>query len=583
MHAPRLCAMLAILGFAMLSQTAIGQSAAISSDQLTELLLARTQERLASITNYRCTQVIPQPQNPTIQERRTLSIDHLGRGCVRISSGRNALTCICDGTKTIELRSEIQPDGSVANSVSIVAGMQHLLQQYNDPWFYMGGMLADELAEIRNKGGRTHTSTTSAGHYRIDLRDKAGRTQVITIDPNQGYVPIERRIYVGGTLQSEETATFKEIQPGIWFPEEVHLKSQSSANGQGLQESALKYQFTGVAINDGDFERVFVARFSRGTEVYDRTRGEYYIVGTDTIRPLEGTANAGVETSPWTTLSGTGDEPWRKAFDAVYHLKSNEILKYVGPPFIQERIRYLASIEPNLDRQTDRVVQNRLYVFQWDEASSSTQRLSDDRTIELATVLEHVVQLGSYEYEGPAHLLRLRLAGDWIVRNNTSAEQRLRALEQIVEEETRRPITFVKQQAQDIVVRVSGTYRFSPLPQAPDQDNVFIAAGQWDLRQSSAMSGIQRGTMANLLHRVGNAVGVRIIDDTGSSHEELCWLMHESSELRNIRNARSLYNAKLGALLNNLASQTGLTFKPEIGTLDVWRVTTRPSLASQGK
>ena len=167
----------------IVSQPATARLRAGNTDDVLDFLLAKTQERLAPITNYRCNQIIWQEQNSLTPERRTLSIDLQGRGRVRTDDGQNTLTFVCDGAKTIEIRENTGPDGSVTRSASIVPEMQHLMRQYNQPWQYIGGTLADELTSARDAQARIRAMETSTGHYRIDIRDRAGSIRAIILDP----------------------------------------------------------------------------------------------------------------------------------------------------------------------------------------------------------------------------------------------------------------------------------------------------------------------------------------------------------------------------------------------------------------
>jgi hypothetical protein len=74
---------------------------------------------------------------------------------------------------------------------------------------------------------------------------------------------------------------------------------------------------------------------------------------------------------------------------------------------------------------------------------------------------------------------------------------------------------------------------------------------------------------------------MHIIDDTQSSGVNLCWTSHDSAQLRNHRNTPSVYNTQLASLLNNLTNQTGLSFKIELGTVDLWQVAARQGVTAR--
>ncbi len=584
MYALKFQAMLVVCTCAILSQPATAQFRSDNSEAIIQFLLAKTQERLLPIHNYSCTQIIAEPESSSLMpERRLLNIDRQGRGRIRIIKNQNALTCICDGTQTIELRQNSEPNAPFTYSASIAPGMQGLIQKYNEPWRYLGGTLADELNQVRDQGGRLYAIELDSGQYRIDAREKEGRTHTYILDPSQGYVPIERKTIVDGTIETDEIITFEEIDPNVWFPTIVHSKTDPSIDTRDTRNLEIKYRFINAAVNGADFEQALVTRFTKGTEVFDAIRGEYYIVGTETLKPLEEVIPNSVQEKKWNSLSGDGNEPWRKRFDATYHLLDNETLKYVAAPFIPERINYLTSVLPDLNRQNDREIQSWVYLFEWDKDSIEVKRISEYRFATLSTILETVVHLSSYEYEGPTYLLNRRLTGDWIVRKKATTEQRLETLELILQNELRRTVSFTKSSTQDIVIRATGTSRFTPLQDSPDPRGVLVQAGNWDTRQGNTILSTGNGTTTAMLDQVGNAIGMLIINQTTPSDQPWYWMMHESSNLREIKNIRGLYNPQLGVLLQNLTLQTNLTFTPEIDTHDIWHLTTQRTLAVEAK
>lgn len=552
-----------------------------SNNEVIEFVETHTQDRLAALVNYRCTQTIAPASDFVVPIRRTLYIDRQERGRIRISDGWDVTTIICNGDRTIELRENSEPNSPSTYTASIVSGMQNLVQVYNDPWRYMGGTLLEELTRIRDEEGRLRIIKIPTGHYRLDIRSADDNERVLILDPSQGYVPIERKTIVDGNVESHETITFEEVEPNMWFPVQVHSTASTSPARRSSQDSTLKYTFTNVTVNYSSFERALSCRFPVGTEVTDRVSGEYYVVGSDIRKPLEKTAAANAAQEDQDTEPETKVEPWRKAFEAKYRLEADGILKFVATPFIPERIDYLFNAEPDLRSLGKRGIQRRLYLFEWGQDSIALERLSEHRSIDLSAMLENIVQLSSYEYEGPTYLLNLRLAGDWVVRKNTSPAQRLDALEQILEQETRKSITFIKDSTQDVVMRATGTCQFRPLANAPDPASIFVYAGNWDARQGNSILSTGTGTTAALLDRVGNAIGMPILDQTTPSNQPLRWMLHESSMLREIKNASDLYNPRLGTLFGALSSQTGLTFTPVIGTHSVWHVTTQRALAAE--
>ena len=580
MHALFVRTILAACVCAALSYSAGAQGTTGSHEEQARFLLNQIERQLSRIQNFRCHKATPLAPLPGALDsaipryrHEWLAADRQGRGRIKTSEDGTIITQIWDGQKTIEHREDIDPNGAISHQVFVAQGTQFQAQRFNEPWVYLGSDLANLLTKALNNKYVIRVSGANAGHYRLDIRDDAGSMHTAILDPLQGYAPIYRRLFTKGKLKILETVTFEEVGPirGIWFP--VDVQTEVGPQETRLPTPTLKFRFTDIAVNNYDFEKTLKLGFAAGTRVYDRIRGQTYIVGADGIEPVASPAPAATDVNDPPTPPEPNVPSWRTTFDAAYRLEDGQALKCIVPPFIPERTQYLASVEPDVANQTDRTMQYRLYHFLWGNGLEGNERLGKNRYLALSNVLEDVVGLHSYEYEGGSNLLKLPLTGDWIVRKDAPTEQRLDTLEQIVKSQRQRSIRFVKQQVDAIVIRVSGTYRFTALPQAA-AEGVHIYAGDWSTQRNDAGNGNACGTVARFLDHVADSVGMPIVNDTQSSVGELCWVGHDSAQLRDLRNTASLYNTQLASLLNNLAGQTGLTFRIELGTVDQWHVTT---------
>jgi hypothetical protein len=388
---------------------------------------------------------------------------------------------------------------------------------------------------------------------------------------------VYRRIRANGEVQVLETITPREVDPlrnpGVWFPVAVH--SQVGAPGRPtLETPILKCQFADVVINDSrGFANALTIQFTEGTEVRDRATGQVYVVGKE---PLALLANPGVADVNDTPAQPEPDvAAWRTAFEAVYRLEDGQVLKCIREPFAPERATYLQ------ESGFDNAGRNDFYCFVWDDALEAPEHLGQARTLPLATIIERVIGLNSYEYEGLPHVLRLRLEGDWVVRKDAPAEQRLAALEPIVKDQTQWSLGFAEQQVDAIVIRSAGTYRFSPQPEIAGASSVHIYAGNWAAQRDALGAGTDCGTVAALLDHVADRIGMPIINGTRSPDIEVCWATHESSQLYDQKSVSSFYNTQLASLLTNLTHQTGLTFSMELGTVVRWDVSTQRDLTAR--
>lgn len=590
MKAPIVRTILAFCMCAAFSCPAGAQNIGNSNEERAQFLLERLEQQLGKIRNFRCQKVTPvfvlagTPDQRIVEYRHVwLASDQRGRGRIRTVNGPAVDTQIWDGQKTIEYRQEVDPNGTITHTVFAARGRQYQTQRQDEPWVYLGRDLTRLLSEALDSGRRTRVTRTNTGQFRLDIRDDAGAVHAVVVDPDQGYAPVFRRVSVDGEVQTLETTTFQEVDPGsnpgVWFP--VAVASQVVAPDRAASEtSVLKCRFSDIAINDDrSFENLLKVGFAEGTAVQDRASGRVYVVGEEPLDFLERPAWIDVNDTP--APVETGPAPWRAVFEAAYRLENGEILKCITPPFIPERGQYLQDAAPPVAGQGDGIGRDQFYHFVWDNELEGPELLGPSRSLALATVIERVIGLASYEYEGTAHLLRLRLAGDWVVRKDASTEELLAALGQIVKDQTQWSIGFAEQQADAIVIRSSGTYRFATQPEIPGSDGVHVFAGDWNAQRDATAAGSDCGTVAELLDHVADRIGMRIVDATQSSDVELCWATHESSQLRDQRSASRLYNTRLASLLNNLTSQTGLVFTMELGTVSRWQVSTQRGLTAR--
>ena len=596
MKAPIVCTVLAFMMCAAFAHSSSAQGAATVQQEQAQFLLSQIEQYLGQIRNFRCQRITPLPPLPGTEESAApryrgewIAADRQGRGRVKSSEAGRITTQIWDGQKTIEHQARVDSNGTVTNQVFVAKGAQFQTERHNEPWDYLGRDVADLLRATLEGRYSARIRQVNTEYYRLDIRTPGGTLYTFNLDPQQGYVPVYRRVDTDGKIQTLETVTFKKVESGrtgenIWFPFEV--QTEIDRRQKRLASPALKCRFVDVSVNNYDFEQSLRLVFAEGTRVYDRVRNRSYIVGEETTEPIVPPApvDANIPApapTPETETPPAETPVWRTAFDAAYQLEDGQALKCVTPPFIPERSRYLISVEPDLAELSERVVENRLYRFQWDDGLRANATIGTNRYLRLSAILEEVVGLDSYQYDGVPYLLNLPLTGDWVVRQNAPTPQMLASLEQIVRDQFRRPIRFVEQQVDAIVVRASGTYRFRPLSLMPNDRRVHLFAGRMNSLRADMNGRENSGTLTTFLDHVGHAVGMRLVDGTTSSSVQLRWVSHDSAQLRNVRNSRDVYNAQLASLLSNLTNQTGLSFQVESGTVDQWQVAVQSGVTAR--
>jgi hypothetical protein len=260
---------------------------------------------------------------------------------------------------------------------------------------------------------------------------------------------------------------------------------------------------------------------------------------------------------------------WRAKFDLVYGLNEGQILKRIAPPFIPERQQYYtaenemqASLIP---RGPDRMI------FHWDGGLRNWGMSFGDQG-RLGSTLSFVLNLKSYEYEGPEDLLNLELPGDWVIRNELPMESKLKALEQLLAGETGRNIRFEKRSVEQEVIVATGRYEFHQLPEPFRKGAVTMCTDETDHAEREGGGGGTADSVPKFLEAVGNRVGMPVVDQTEPAGSmQIGYNHHSSSYLTRVKDPAEKA-AKLKILLESLSQQTNLQFQVERRPADKWFV-----------
>ncbi|MHC4753803.1 MAG: hypothetical protein ACYTBP_01540 [Planctomycetota bacterium] len=259
---------------------------------------------------------------------------------------------------------------------------------------------------------------------------------------------------------------------------------------------------------------------------------------------------------------------WRKKFEEVYRLEDDQILKRIAPPFISEREQYYkyehASQAESISRQPG------TFMFHWN-GKLKNWGLTYGSKSGLKFVLESVLRLKSFEYDGPKELFSIEMPGDWIIRDEVSQETKLKALEQLIAEEFGRTIQFEKRTIERDIISASGIFKFHPPSETYEHKSVHLYADELDPDEGSG--GGTADSVNDFILRLGGLVNMPVVDRTGSPKEiTIPYRHHQSSYLRKIKN-KAEKASKLNTLLLNLTKQTDLQFRIEQRPVEVWFVT----------
>ncbi len=254
---------------------------------------------------------------------------------------------------------------------------------------------------------------------------------------------------------------------------------------------------------------------------------------------------------------------WRERFDAVYSLDEGEVLRWVRTPFIPERQIY-ATQELHYYSSTDNPPPpGYLSFFYNGELYNWALAISE---LSLASVLDDI-GLEYYEYrdETPKKLFSQQFSGDWIIRRDAPTENKLRALEKILNDELGRTIKFEKRKVNSDVIIVRGQYKHMPLKGAEDPNKIYVP-----------FNGGGTGNLDKIIKQVGGNFNRPIIFETENPSDIIVsyssgQYSYSPSDLKT-KTTEEIQQI-LDSALQYLSKQTSLQFEQSRRDVDVWFIT----------
>jgi hypothetical protein len=253
-----------------------------------------------------------------------------------------------------------------------------------------------------------------------------------------------------------------------------------------------------------------------------------------------------------------------REFHDIYRLDEGEVIKFIKPPFVLGRQEYQLDIldDPTFALQAPGLQ----FGFHWD---NELQMYSGYGGHNVWWVLFYVLGIPEYDYNLPKDL-KIKLAGDWIIRTNSSKDEQLKALEEIIYAETKRIIRFEKRTVERDVIVATGRFDFKPL-KSEKTDWLYLCLNENDRLVGNIVTH-QPVSINELLPLISNTSGIDIkIDDRTEKVEVPKIKCRCSADLA--LNMSKEREKNLPILLDNLAKQTGLQFTVEKRPADIWFVT----------
>jgi WD40 repeat protein len=249
-------------------------------------------------------------------------------------------------------------------------------------------------------------------------------------------------------------------------------------------------------------------------------------------------------------------------FEQLYGLGEGQLLRRVAPPFPAQRTDYLLFRHGLVS-----VRGTNLFHFDGKLALHSVNGME---RLTLADALEFVAGLKAYEVEGPLDLLKLEVAGDWVVRKGAAQVQLVRALEVVVREELKQPVRIKLLSEEREILVAQGRYQFQPLAGQKDNSVHLFAEA---LPPQTDFGGGGSGTLQEMLNWLGNRASRRVLLEAEAPRLlTLRWRDHLASHVMDLQAKTPAGADKLKAVLDNVSKQTGLQFRNARRQVLVWQV-----------
>jgi RNA polymerase sigma factor (sigma-70 family) len=254
-------------------------------------------------------------------------------------------------------------------------------------------------------------------------------------------------------------------------------------------------------------------------------------------------------------------DAWRHRFEAVYRLTDGENIRYIKPPFIPERLTYYRTENPSQAKAVPRGPD--LLVIQQDGDELGRPSMGFGfKPNPLQRILDNPLGFWHYEFEAPASLFNIDLAGDWTIRKDTPREELLKALEPIILKATGRKIHFEKQSVERDVIVAHGTMKGSLY----GDNGIQIYAEKKDL-----YGGRSHGGLTGFLGTAGERLNAYVVNEARADNEaSFGWVDSKDADASKMGDRREELT---NMVLKNITDQTGLTFTHEKRFVDVWFIT----------
>ena len=288
--------------------------------------------------------------------------------------------------------------------------------------------------------------------------------------------------------------------------------------------------------------------------------GGIMVSNSSATKPVEivETAPAGAPSPGPVSVADPAD--WRTAFNNAYALRPNENLKFIPPPPLPERQKYLHEVENN---------DTPMPFIQWRWINGTLKRQvmrsAGPDGVNLSAVLADCANLDGH-HTSLVGVPPIIANGDWIVRDGATTQAILADLHTILIEQLKTDLRFEKDEVTKDALVVTGNYHLQRMPEATFGDLQIFSDILDHPKAGDSIAGGGTTNPADFWTLLGGYLGVPLVDETQNEPEKINWLFSRSI-------AHGDQEPRRQQILDNITKQTGVVFKQEKRTFTSWKVT----------
>jgi RNA polymerase sigma factor (sigma-70 family) len=286
--------------------------------------------------------------------------------------------------------------------------------------------------------------------------------------------------------------------------------------------------------------------------------------GIELLQPATAPAPSNAGATTQVAVAATNPSDWRAAFTAAFALAPGQNLKYLPPPPLPERQRWLKEVDhddsplPFIEwRWVGGRLRRGLMVGAGPDGAGIGSVL-----LSCAGLDEHHVSL--------ENLPPIDADGDWIVRDGAGTEAILTDLQAILHDHFNVATQFQKTTTTKDAIVVTGTYRLQRIPGTTMGDLQVYADVLDHPKLGDAVQGGGTTSPAGFWQMLGSMVGMPIVDESKHEPRKIDWLLSHSIMGADTDDHRRQ------EILDNLSKQTGLVFTKGKRDFVVWRISGEP-------